>query len=162
MLPKSDRVGIAPVPSSKPEQLGLFDSTRIDRIEHHPTSYIVTGSIYNWIHKDGRTFSGTMHDLVAKYSKEGLTPSGLSAVVKNYRFSHQDWTTVGHPPKISPRPQNIIMRFINEFGRIFIGTVTDFVEKEFPTANPNTVRRGINRTILGHHSYYKGWKPLIS
>ena len=53
-----------------------------------------TGESYNWIHKDGRTFSGLVAELVTEYSKENLDDSSLTKVINGKRPQHKGWGLV--------------------------------------------------------------------
>ena len=53
-----------------------------------------SGETYNWIHKDGRTFLGTIMELVNEFPKDKLDNSSLSKIAKGIRPSHKKWRLV--------------------------------------------------------------------
>ena len=86
------------------DELGISTSSSeeflVDYLERHPKkTYLLAegrraGESYNWIHEDGRTFSGIIMELVAEYRKENLDKSSLSKVAKGKRSHYKGWRLV--------------------------------------------------------------------
>ena len=73
----------------------------VDYLERNPIHVYASGKdgnaageSYNWIHKDGRTFTGIVTELRNAFPEENLDRSTLSKVTKGTEKAHKGWSII--------------------------------------------------------------------
>lgn len=121
------------------------------------------GKVFDFVNRDGRTFTGTQQDWV---DHTGLSVASASRVCKNKSVTRDGWRLAGvdDRPHNSPKsgclpgvkPMNIVLR---KCDAVIEGTRRDLAK--ILGSTPGALSAGVHAIKAGKTSTYKGWQ-LVS